>query len=177
MAKRKGKAWGPSNPLWRWQHQKANKVAKRKGSTVTSMAKTTRRYHRRFKSKFKWHRPKRIPLLPAVGFGAGLMFAQTKGGWSSPYEAIQSGDISKVAQAFVSNLTGIGIPMPGQGYSSGPLLINIGGLLNPFDFGEAPALKGLLWGALASKAMGMIGVKRKFDDMTAKIPLLKKVTL
>ena len=31
--KRRGKAWGPSNPLWRWQHRGGKKMKKRRGTS------------------------------------------------------------------------------------------------------------------------------------------------
>lgn len=42
MTKRRGIPWGPSNPLWKWQHRKANKSKTRHISPVRHMTKLYR---------------------------------------------------------------------------------------------------------------------------------------
>jgi hypothetical protein len=73
-------------------------------------------------------------------------------------------------------MTGIKVPMQGTGYT-GKLDFNIMGALNPFDWNEAPALKGLIWGALISTGLRLLGVNRKFTQVTRKIPILNKFSL
>lgn len=79
---RKGIAWGPSNPLWRWQHRKVNKSPKRHMSTVRHMARRrisrARRYYSRRRRSAK---SKAIPIIPVVtGIAPTLMGVQAVGG-------------------------------------------------------------------------------------------------
>jgi hypothetical protein len=123
----------------------------------------------------RWRHRAKIPLIPTVGFGAGLLFGKPDG-WSSPIEAIQNGRLDLATQTAIRNVTGIKVPMPNTGYT-GHLEFNIGAMLNPLDMNEAPALKGLIWGSLISIALRFLGVNRKFTQMTRKIPILNKFSL
>lgn len=129
------------------------------------MAKRKRRIAR-FRGRGKWRirRPKTIPILPVAGFGVGLAFGSNLG-WGNPVQCMMEGNMPKTVQSLIANFTGIGVPMPGTGYESGPLYVDIGRTLNPFDLGAAPALKGLLWGSAASMALRALGVNRKFREI------------
>lgn len=142
------------------------------------MAKRKRRFARfRGRGKrFRIRRPKTIPILPITGFGVGLMFGSNLG-WGTPVEKIMAGNAPQAIQSLIANLTGIGVPFPGTGYSSGPLYCDIGRTINPFDIGAAPALKGLIWGSAASMVLRALGVNRKFREATKSIPIIKKFSL
>jgi len=132
-------------------------------------------YARRW--KLRRLRKAKIPIIPATAFGATLIFGKS-GGWSSPYEAVtKTGNpIGYGVQSFVRNLTGIQLGIPDTGYT-GPTQWNAFATLNPFDFNEAVALKGLIWGSVASMALRWLGVNRKFTQVTRKIPILNKFSL
>jgi hypothetical protein len=137
----------------------------------------TRHYRPRFRGFFRRHKPKTIPLLPTAGFATGLLFG-TPDTWTSPVSAIQMGKPELAIQTGIRNLTGIKVPMAGTGYNETyPLSVDIWRVINPFDFGEAPALKGLIWGGIASTVLRYLGINRKYKAAVARIPFLNKTSL
>jgi hypothetical protein len=135
-----------------------------------------RRRRRSYLPRFRRFRRKaKIPIIPTVSFGAGLLFGKPDG-WSSPVEGITGGNPYVAAQTAIRNITGIKVPMPNTGYTN-RFEFNLMNTLNPFDFNEAPALKGLIWGSLISMGLRMLGVNRKFAQVTRKIPVLNKFSL
>lgn len=72
---RKGKPWGPSNPLWRYQHRKKKK--RRTKARKTGAKRMARRYYGR---RRRGRRSKGIPVLSlAIVLGQGAM-AISEGG-------------------------------------------------------------------------------------------------
>jgi len=59
--------------------------------------------------------------------------------------------------------------MAGTGYT-GPIRMDYAKVLNPLDFSEAGALKGLLFGVIVSKVASKLGANRYMK----KIPLIGK---
>lgn len=99
------------------------------------------------------------------------------GTWASPIEAIQNGSPAYIAQSFINTYTGLKIPFPGTGYSSGGVQFDIMRTINPFDLGYAPGLKYTFWGGIASMALKAFGVTRRIQPYMNKIPIVKKFTL
>lgn len=81
---------------------------------------------------------------------------------------IKAGKLDMAMQSFVNSWTGLAIGgIGGQTETA----FNVGGLINPFDFGTAPALKATLWSAIAFK----IAKKVIHQDPLAKVPILGKM--
>lgn len=119
--------------------------------------------------RLRWRRrPKKIPILPVAGFGAGLIFGAAPGR-GSVYDCIKFGDMESAARNAIYNITGIDTF---DGYKFDWMKT-----VNPFDFTTATALKGLMWGSVASMVFGALGINRKFTEATSKIPILKRFRL
>lgn len=152
--------------------RKANKSVSRHVSSVIPMAKRRSSPRRSYRSQFKrkWtHKDKRIPIFPTVGFAAGLLLGRPDNIWSSPLAAMQEGNGPVAIQSAIRNLTGLAVPMAGTGYE-GPIVFNLWTTINPFDFANASALKGLLWGSIASMVASKFGLNRQIK----KIPIMGK---
>jgi len=157
---------------------KLPKILRRKKTMSNPIRRRRRRYlspayrPRRRRSPFRrlrWRRrPKKIPILPVAGFGAGLIFGAAPGR-GSVFDCIKANDMESAAKNAVYNITGIDTF---DGFKADWMKT-----LNPFDFTTATALKGLIWGSVASMALGALGINRKFTDATSKIPILKKFRL
>jgi len=123
------------------------------------------------KKKKRRKKDNRVAILPTLGFFAPLLFGKAYGGtWSSPMEAMKDGKFMLALQSAIINLTGLGIPMPDTGYTSGEVKFDIGKVLNPTEFGHAGALKGLLFGTAGSKAATKFGLNRQLK----KVPFVGK---
>lgn len=72
MAKHK-RAWGPSNPLWRWQHRHSRS----KSRSVSHMARKRSYRPRRFHFR-RHHYPKKLSIIKTVG-AVGSLFAPRQG--------------------------------------------------------------------------------------------------
>jgi len=128
---RKGKPWGPSNPLWRWQHrrkgtklrpsgikrayrEKAARTRKARRRTRTRRASPrTRTMARRRYGRRRGRRSKGIPVL-----SLGIAVGQALTAWN------QGGSPAGAAGKFVSYYTGFD-PSTG-GFDAKQLLIGYG---------------------------------------------------
>lgn len=137
-----------------------------------ALARPRRRYGRGLRGLFRRHKPKKIPLIPTIAFGAATI-AGSSGSWGSPLKGFMDGNPMAAMQSAIRNLTGMQIGMPGTGYTSG-FQWDIWGSLNPFNPNEAVGLKGLMYGSIADVILGAIGAKRKVQPMLDKIPFVGK---
>lgn len=124
-----------------------------------------RRYARRARGRFR--RPKTIPLAPIGGLAAGVLFGSPYGGWKSPVGYAESGDMKHAATAALGNITGIVI------HDDQAPTLNIWGLVNPFDFGTAPGLKGLIWGIVGHKIANYLGQGKVFSGLPGPLKKLR----
>lgn len=161
--------YGISKEAWRvYRNQK--KKPKKNSSSKRSLTKVVRRRRRASPKKRSRRKDKRVPLLPVGGFAVPLAFGSPfNGTWASPVQAIQEGNLEKAIQSTVYNLAGVRVPMQNTGYRS-VVQFDWKEALNPFNFEAAGAIKGAVWGALASKFMTKLGVNRNI----AKIPFVGK---
>lgn len=103
-----------------------------------------------------------MSIAVTAGFLGGLAFGKPSEGWRSPVEAGMAGDWLACGKALLGNLTGLNI------HDDVGLRFEAIRVLNPFDFGRAPALKGALWGMVAHWLAQRFGVNR-FLERTPKI--------
>lgn len=126
-----------------------------------------RRSPRHFGRYFRRHHDRRFPLSVGIGLGVSLM-APPANGWSTVMDNLKAGRMDMAMQSFVNSWTGLAIGgIGGQQNTS----FNMTGLINPFDFGTAPALKATLWSAIAFK----IAKRVIHQDPLAKVPIVGKM--
>ena len=166
MAKRK-RGWGPSNPLWRWQHRRGSA----KTRSVKTMARRRRRsyprigrYGGRLKRRFS---KAKVPFEVLIAAGT-IPFTPAQSGCMTPMEALQQGNMVELMAQLKSGFLGIDIFGSSRGGTvGGP---NIMGLLNPFDMEVGRFSKTLLYA-------GIIGsIRRKITGRYTN-PLFKKIPL
>lgn len=129
------------------------------------MPRKKRRIRRRIRRAFRARYPKRkskMSIAVTAGFLGGLALGKPSEGWKSPVEAAQAGDWDGVGRAVLGNLTGINL------HKDVGLKFEWMRVLNPFDFGRAPALKGAIWGMVAHWIAQRFGINR-YLERTPKI--------
>lgn len=99
MGKRKGKRWGPGNPLWEWRKRKGllGKWSKPSSGGTKKKRRTSpvARKHRRRKGGFT------IPIA-VVSPLVAIPFVPAKQGWSSPLQDALKGNWNAVGAAMVN---------------------------------------------------------------------------
>src|SRR5438094_1601668 len=83
---RKGKPWGPSNPLWRWQHRRRGSRRRSSGGSSSRAHRRARRARaapgRRHFSMARRHRRRgstKIPIVSLAILGAQALAANAEG--------------------------------------------------------------------------------------------------
>src|SRR5439155_25676964 len=87
---RKGKPWGPSNPLWRWQHRHKRRSGRRSsGRRSSGSRRPIRRAHAAPRRRFHMARRHRrrggfkIPIISAAILAGQVLLAKDlAGGWN-----------------------------------------------------------------------------------------------
>lgn len=127
-------------------------MAKRRFSRKRSYP---RRYFRRFRRA-----KNKVPFETLIA-GAAIPFMPPRDGFSSPFEALQRGDMTGVADALKNGFLGMD---GGRGTPD----INVAGLLNPFDMNYGRYTKMLI-------LAGLIGMTRRRIAGRYTSPLIKKI--
>ena len=147
---RKGIPWGPSNPLWKWQHGKANKPASTHRSPVRHMTKKkSRRYFSRIRRR-RGRGDRRIPILPAVGLALGVI---GNGTWGKPvYQHFLDGEYELGLRALGISFTGI----------------DFAALQYGWQYQKATGLWGLVGGMIGSNIASAAGANK----VIKRIPII-----
>src|SRR3990172_2503289 len=74
---RKKKAWGPSNPLWRWQHGKKKTGKKRRSNPGRKTRRSTHMARRRSRGR---RGGMKIPVIPLAIVAGQVLSAHAEGG-------------------------------------------------------------------------------------------------
>jgi hypothetical protein len=143
-----------------------SKTKKRRGGSRWSRAK------RRF------HKPKKIPILPIGGALIGGLVRDSDG-VDGPVTVALQGNLNpmQLLQLAVRSYAGVSYSVPG-GYNFGPgVKFDAGRMLNIFDMGYAPGFKYTVWGGIGSIVARWLGITRRVQPYMQKIPIVKKFTL